>query len=191
MTEEERKEKLLNQKNEQYLAIGKFAVKFEHLIDAIKLKIKMLCGNREEIAILIEPLLAAQTIEMLNNLVEWKIKDFVNEEEKGLYLKLLQDLKTLNTKRNSYIHTMWFIGWVSDKTTDATEFDGRKFITTKKKTWKKLTANDINSATQDCEMFYQIMYTSWSIDIFPIGNVPPFHEFYSRARNGKWNSLRN
>lgn len=192
MTEEERKEKINKQQDEQYLAIGKFVVNYEHLLDAIKFKLKQICGNGEEIKILIEAFPAIQTIEILSNLIEWKIKE-INEsqESKKLFKRLIEDLKTLNTKRNFFVHTIWLIGWTNKDSTDVSEITGKKYLTEKKKIYKKLKTSEINDAIEDCKRFYQIMYTSWTIDKNDKHfKVPPFHELYSRNNKGKWESLR-
>lgn len=192
MNEEERKEKIRLQQDEQYLAIGKFVVNYEHLLDAIKFKLGNICGNNEGIKILIEAFPASQTIEILGNLIDWKTKEWDdNNQSKLLFKYLLQDLKALNTKRNSFVHTMWFIGWSSKDSVDVNEITGQKFLTDKKRTFKSLTASEINDATEDCKKFYEIMYFSWSIDIMHLNyQIPPFHECYSRSRNGKWTFIR-
>ena len=192
MNEEERKEKIRLQQDEQYLAIGKFVVNYEHLLDAIKFKFKFICGNNEGIKILIEAFPASQTIEILGNLIDWKTNEWDDKNQSKLLFKyLVQDLKALNTKRNSFVHTQWFIGWSNKDSVDVSEITGKKFITDKKKTFKTLTTSEINDATADCKKFYEIMYTSWPIDIMPLNyQIPPFHEFYSRSKNGKWTSLR-
>lgn len=191
--DEQQKIRIAQQQDEQYLAIGKFVVNYEHLLDAIKFKLRIICGFGEEIKILIEAFPASQSIEVLGNLVEWKTKDWDDDDQsKKLFKYLIQDLKTLNSKRNSFVHSVWFIDWVDENTTDVSEITGKKFLTEKKKSWKKLTAGEIDDAIDDCKMFYQIMYTSWPVDLLGSPNeVPPFHEFYSRTNSGKWISLRS
>lgn len=192
MNEEERKEKIRLQQDEQYLAIGKFIVNYEHLLGAIKFKIERICGNNEGIKILIEAFPASQTIEILGNLIDWKTNALDdNNQSKLLFKYLVQDLKALNTKRNSFVHSIWFIDWSSKDSVDVSEFTGQKYLTDKKRTFKSLTASEINDATEDCKKFYEIMYFSWSIDIMPFNHqIPQFHEFYSRSKNGKWTFLR-
>jgi len=61
--DEQQKIRIAQQQDEQYLAIGKFVVNYEHLLDAIKFKLRILCGFGEEIKILIEAFPASQSIE--------------------------------------------------------------------------------------------------------------------------------
>lgn len=192
MNEEQRKEKIAKQQDEQYLAIGKFVVNYEHLVDAIKFKFRIICGFGEEIKILIESFQASQLIEVLGNLVDLRTKDLEDGNQSKILLKqLIGDLKLLNAKRNSLIHSVWFIGWVNENTTDVSEITGKKFLTEKKKVWKKLTTLEINDSVADCKKFYEIMYTSWPIDLDLTPNeIPPFHEYYSRTNSGKWISLK-
>lgn len=192
MTEEERKAKLKSQQNEQYLAIGKFVVNFEHLFYAIKNKLRFLCGTAEEVTILLEPFSASQTIGHLSNVLDWKLKNLKEDDpEKLLFKMLISDLKAINSKRNLIVHTMWFIGWSSEKDTDISKFVGHKFSSKKNSKFKKLTAAEIDTGTERCKVLYRLMFTAWTFETYLESyKVPPLTDFYHRESNGHWIELK-
>ena len=184
---ETRKEKLKRQEDEQYHSVGRFVVQFEHLFFAIKNKMKILCGNYEEVSLLLEPFSVRQTIDVLSNLINYKTKNWEKENnDKILFKKLIKDLNTLNQKRNALIHTTWFIGWQSEETTDISEFDGYKFSSQHNFKTKKLTANEINEMTKLSQDLYNVFFTVWPIDIYSKNNLPEFSKIWSRDENGNW-----
>src|SRR5690606_7135175 len=119
------KEKFESQIGELYRSLGEFVVNFEHLMFAAKNKINLLCGLGKENVLLLEPYSARQTIELLNTLIQDRIElGRTDPEDASLFRQLVSDLRTLNTERNKCVHTMWFIGWHSDKDTDFSEARG-------------------------------------------------------------------
>ena len=105
------KKKLAQQQDNQYLAIGKFIVKFEHLFLAIKKKVEGFVGRSEKLLIILEVHSIRQTIDVLKKIIDYRTKDWnIDNPDRILYKDLIKDLNSMNQKRNSVIHTTWFIG---------------------------------------------------------------------------------
>jgi hypothetical protein len=183
-------EKLIKQQEEQYLSIGKFVVKFEHLNLALKNKLEFFVGNSEELKILVEPQSFRISVDFLKKIIAWRTKHWPKEHpDIKLYNNLITDLNNLNNERNSVIHTTWFIGWRNDKTTDMTDFVGFKYSTTTNFKSKKLSAKEIDKLTQKCEILYRVFYTVWSIDNLGM-ELPVFSKIWKRDSPGNWIDLR-
>lgn len=167
-------------KNSQYLAIGKFLVKFEHMIEAMKYRFKFLFSMTKNIELLIKPLSARQMISVLKDLIETKE---ITVEEKELFKKLLKDLEKLNTKRNLLVHSTWYIGWKSkDEDLNKEIFKGRS-----REEFIDMTLTEIENLIVKCEEFHSLFWSLWSIDPEPISNnVPKFNEMWNRSENGNW-----
>lgn len=193
MNEFERKSKLADQIENQYLSIGKFVVNFEHLFSAIKFKIAHLCGWSQETHVLLEPFSVRQTIAALEDIITLKLQTIsVDEKDVNLYKFLIKDLNDLNDKRNVIIHTTWLIGWQNKSSTDVSQFIGHKFSSQLNKKYKTYSAAEIDLLTNRCKTLYSVFYTVWPIDIhLPQEEKIDFYKLYNRDSERNWNEIKN
>lgn len=97
MVAEHLKPKYEAQTAELYRSLGKFVVRFEHLIFATKQKIQMLCGFGQEAALLLEPYTARQSFEMLNSLIDQRAESVtIDEPDTKLFKLLISDLRSID-----------------------------------------------------------------------------------------------
>lgn len=180
------KDKYSAQTADIYRALGKFIVQFEHLMYAAKVKINMLCGLGKETALLLEPYTARQTIDLISDLIAQRTDEVkLDPEDLDLFKRLVSDLRAINTERNRVVHTVWFIGWASDKDTDFSEAHGFKFTSQKHFKVHKISSALFDALSDRCRELYKVMSTGWPIDIEPLRG-PSLSSLFERSSDGRW-----
>ncbi|MFN3444859.1 MAG: hypothetical protein ACK44D_03895 [Bacteroidia bacterium] len=183
--ESDRDNKFKLQEDEQYLSVGKFLVKFEHLTYSMKHKLSSLCGTSTMTDLLLAPYSVKQTLDVLQQVVLLRAKEReIPECDINLYKQLFKDLRLLNDERNTIVHTTWFIGWRSETTVDLLDFEGVKYGFPHSSTTKVYTVERMNLLIDKCETYYRMFWTIWSVD--HIENIPFFSDLWNRDVNGIW-----
>jgi len=130
MNETERKEGWERDTNELYRSIGEFVVKFEHVCSAIQTSIIFLLDraglHNQSIT---QILLAGLTADPLRTLFESLIAEtqVLDDIERKIVKVALNRFQKLTEERNDIVHSVWFIGWGNESTTDFSEVTGMKF----------------------------------------------------------------
>jgi hypothetical protein len=135
--DEERRAKWSMQTEELYAAIGRFAVKFEHVVHAMERCVSTLLtvhGLRN--AALANAVLSGLTADPLlaifrASLVEVRGATSGTEDDRILKA-LFARIRKLIESRNDVIHRMWFVGWAADTDEDFSAVTGIKFKNTGK-----------------------------------------------------------
>jgi hypothetical protein len=187
MVAEHLKGKYEAQTAELYQALGKFVVKFEHLMWAAKHRINLLCGLSQESSLLLEPYTPHQTIDLLNDLIRQRAEKLsLTAEDQELFRALVSDLRSVTSERNKVIHTTWYIGWCSEKDTDFSEAHGHKFSSQMNFKAHKVNAAIFESLSSKCDSLYRVMFTMWPIEIIEEVRGPPLASLFSRTPAGLW-----
>lgn len=189
MTEEQRQQKLKEQSNAQYAAYGEFAVKFEHVCQAVHTAMVFMLlkeGLRnQQVA---HVLLANLTADPLRTLFAALIAETqqLTSQEKKIIDSLLKRFQSLTEKRNDIIHGTWFIGWASTDATDFSTISGFKHHRSSKgasaKSFK-YTVNDFQILTKESESLHKLfmrLHGCFSCDFSVIKNfIVDEHGFVS------------
>jgi hypothetical protein len=136
MDEKERQEKHQQQTQELYAAIGRFAVKFEHVCHAMSdtvlwaLQSDGLQTQRLANAVLSD--LTAEPLRKIFGAVLAVVGDNEVQDEKRIVVKVLKQVQDLTQIRNDVIHRTWFVGWASAEQEDFSSVTGIKFKNTNK-----------------------------------------------------------
>ncbi|MCM3903661.1 MAG: hypothetical protein ND866_18325 [Pyrinomonadaceae bacterium] len=135
MQEKERQEKYKAQTEELYAAIGRFAVKFEHVCHAMADTIFWCLhfdGLRKEG--MANAVLAGLTADPLRKMFGAVLAEARenNEQDKKTIEGVLKRVQKLTESRNNVIHRTWFVGWASSQQEDFSSVSGWKFENTKK-----------------------------------------------------------
>lgn len=186
MVAEHLKGKYEAQTAELYQALGKFVVKFEHLMWATKHRINLLCGFSQEAALLLEPYTPRQTVDLLQDLIKQRMEKLsITEEDQDLFKDLLSDMRSIISERNKTIHTTWYIGWCSANDTDFSEAHGHKFSSQINFKAHKVTAATFESLSSKSDSLYRVMFTMWPIDKEELRG-PSLSSMFSRTAAGLW-----
>lgn len=130
MNESERRERRKNDTDELYREIGEFVVKFEHVGHAIQTGIIFLLdGAGLHNQNVTQILLAGLTAEPLRTLFESLVAETqqLNTNEQVIVKDALNRFQKLTQNRNDIVHSIWFIGWGNEQSTDFTDASGIKF----------------------------------------------------------------
>ena len=163
MNEEDRQKKLKEQSEDQYRSIGKFAVKFEHVCEAIHSTMLFMLHNEGiKNQKVIQVLLANHTAEPLRVLFESLISvtQSLSQEESKIINSVLKRFQELTSKRNDIIHGTWYIGWAATTDTDFSTAIGLKHHRNKAGTTMKrfeFSTCDFDVLTQEAEALAAII----------------------------------
>lgn len=149
---------------ELYQAYGQFVVEFEHVYEAIRTCIIFILydhGLREQkySRILIAHESFNQLLEKLRALV---YLGFEGDPDSYQHLDdLFKHTSNLIKKRNTIIHSTWYIGWGNEYTEDFDVANGTKFRIPKKGNdviTTKYTAGDIDAITNKLKLATNLYY---------------------------------
>ncbi len=137
MNETQRQEKYEKQTEELYAAIGRFAVKFEHVCHAMHSGIaSILQGDELQSQRFANAVLEGLTAEPLRRIFSALVAevrgDQLVDNEKRIFANILKRITELTERRNDIIHRMWFVGWAAPADEDFSKVAGWKFANTNK-----------------------------------------------------------
>jgi hypothetical protein len=187
MVKPELVEKYNQQINEIYRAIGECVVRFEHVAEAIRGRIREFEGKLNLGDLDLGHLQFGDLIRELKKTYSSQ----GNEQHPDFLLEkiLYQDLRDLNDERHRVIHNVWFVGWASEHDTDFSEFTamhpGNKKQNKKAHFIEKQNAQTFQNLTQKCEILYRVLYTYCGIVADQYGG-PNFSDVWRREKNGDW-----
>ncbi len=127
--ENERKAEFDQQTAELYEAVGKFAVRFEHMCQALRSGITFMLQRHglanQNVATL---LLADLTAFPLQNIFSSVLAETVELTDDGRRIinNIMKRCQKLTEERNDVIHNAWYIGWASPQQTDFHETTAMK-----------------------------------------------------------------
>lgn len=155
------------QTDDLYRAIGKFAVKFEHLVFSMRLGIGFILSKHgladQQLSNI---MLAELTAQPMKNILASMIPQIMelSDTDKHILKSILKRVQFLIDKRNEIIHSTWFVGWA--RTTD-TEFDtvhGYKLTREKSGIGAKsfrFRSEDFDKFSDDCDLVAHLVKTLW------------------------------
>ena len=167
MNEAERQEKLRQQTDEQYLAIGKFVVKFEHICRELRDGIMWMLYEKgladQRIAdLMVEGLTAAPLTDRFVSLVAHTQQ--LSPGAEVIVKEILARVRDLIPKRNEVIHGTWFIGWGSTTQTDFSTASLEKICKKKNVARRKrldMRVEDLELLTEEAEALEQLVFRLW------------------------------
>ncbi len=123
------------QTDELYAAIGRFAVKFEHVVHAMQMTVlQTLQVNGLSSQPLANAVTAGLTAEpmtrMFGAVVAEARRSDPGENERRIISNLLKRIRALTEQRNDVIHRTWFVGWASPDQSSFEETVSWKFKNT-------------------------------------------------------------
>jgi hypothetical protein len=135
--EAERKQKYEQQTEEVYAAIGRFAVKFEHVCHAMYLAVMNLLQrhglqNQRLANCVLDGLTAEPLRRMFAAAVAEVRGDQLVNDEKRIFNNIIKRIQQLTETRNNLIHRTWFVGWAAPTDEDFSSAPGWKFKNTGK-----------------------------------------------------------
>lgn len=153
----ERKAKHRSQSDEIYAAIGRFSVKFEQLLEALRMGLiftlhRQGLANQRVIRALLSRLTAAPLRETWGAVLteSYTARPDPAETEKVRRF-LVRTLEEITLQRNTIIHSTWYVGWASPEDEDFSVVSGADFNRTARGgvTFKSLdwTAADFDRET--------------------------------------------
>ncbi len=136
MEPQERELKYQKQTQELYAAVGKFAVKFEHvrhaMDEAIILALYKNGVSNQNIALsLIAPMSAEQLRQAWESVI-YEATESLTDDERKLVHSVSIRIQQLITDRNNILHRTWFVGWASSADEDFSSTSGYKVKNTGK-----------------------------------------------------------
>jgi len=128
----ERSEKYLAQTEELYAAIGRFAVKFEHVVHRMHACVaSLLIASGLKNDALANAVLAGLTADPMLTIFRAVVFEYRGDSLDAPDRKILDNVVTrvrkLIESRNDVIHRTWFVGWAAEFDTDFGEVMGWKF----------------------------------------------------------------
>jgi hypothetical protein len=131
----ERKQKYEQQTEQVYAAIGRFAVKFEHVCHAMYSGVMNLLQqhglqNQRLANGVLEGLTAEPLRRMFAATVAEVRGDQLVGDEKRIFSNVLKRIIQLTETRNDLIHRTWFVGWAAPTDEDFSTVAGWKFKNT-------------------------------------------------------------
>jgi len=167
METSDRKEKYDSQTGQLYEAIGKCAVKFEHVCFAMHQGITLLLGqhglNNQRLA---RVLLADLTAYPLKSILQAMIAEIVSlpPTDKSICDKIFIRVQKLIERRNDIIHSTWFVGWASSEDTDFSTVSGHKWARGKQGADIKsaiYTSEDFEAFAIECDTVAALINRLW------------------------------
>jgi hypothetical protein len=105
-------------------------VKFEHACHAIQFGIigLLACAGLQNQGVA-QIIVAGLTAEPLRKLFQSLVaqSQILNDNEKKILNIMLKRFQELTNERNDIIHSMWFVGWGDENTTDFSQVKGMKY----------------------------------------------------------------
>lgn len=127
---EDQRDKFNQQTELSYNKIGRFVVKYEHMLSAMRFTIQHgLSGHgiSRGSNVLYVMLGAIPELKLVAVLEACYYPLFLNNSESIESLNhVVRDVRSIIEFRNRLVHTQWFIGWTSQKETDWSDFHGDK-----------------------------------------------------------------
>jgi hypothetical protein len=135
MDEAERKQKYEQQTEQIYAAIGRFAVKFEHVCHAMHSGVMNILQQRglqdQKLANAVLEGLTAEPLRRMFAATVAQIRgDQLTGDEKRIFKNILRRVIELTETRNDLIHRTWFVGWAAPTDEDFSTVAGWKFKNT-------------------------------------------------------------
>jgi hypothetical protein len=135
MEEKDRQEKHAIQTEELYAAIGRFAVKFEHVCHVMSSTIVLALQSdglrTQSLANAVSAGLTADPLRKIFGAILAEARDD-DENDKKIITNVLTRVQRLTERRNDVIHRTWFVGWASLEDQDFAGASGFKFVNTNK-----------------------------------------------------------
>jgi len=137
MNETQRQEKYEQQTEQLYAAIGRFAVKFEHVCHAMHSGIASILQRdglqSQRFANAVLEGLTAEPLRRIFSALVAEVRGVqLVDNEKQILANILKRITQLTESRNDIIHRMWFVGWASPADEDFSKVAGWKFKNTNK-----------------------------------------------------------
>jgi len=187
MDEKARQDKYEQETKDLYAAVGKFAVHFEHMCQALRVGITFMLTkhgltNQQVTAILLADLTAIPLQNIFSALIAESVK--LTDESRRIVNNIMKRCHKLTEERNDVIHNAWFIGWASPQDTNFSNTSAMKPHRNKKggdyKVFKRTTEDFLQLVTVVDELTVLINRLWGCIDIdrriennfiFDAGNV--------------------
>jgi len=136
MDKAERQKKYEEQTEQRYAAIGRFAVKFEHVChsmhNAIIFALHSHGLTNQRLANAVLEGLTAPLRRIFGAVIAEIKADKLVGDEKKILTNVLKRIAELTESRNDVIHRMWFVGWAAETDEDFSRVGGWKFKNTSK-----------------------------------------------------------
>lgn len=121
MDKKARQDKYEQQTKDMYVAVGKFAVHFEHMCQALRSGITFMLHahgltNQQITTILLADLTAFPLQSIFSALIAESVK--LTDESRRIVNNIMKRCHKLTEERNDVIHNAWFIGWASPQDTN-------------------------------------------------------------------------
>lgn len=161
------KENYDSQTGQLYKAIGKCAVKFEHVCFAMHQAITVLLGHHGlQNQRLAQVLLADLTAYPLKSILQAMIAEIASlpPTDKSICDKILVRVQKLIERRNDIIHSTWFVGWASSEDTDFSTVSGHKWSRGKQGADFKsatFTSDDFEAFAIECDIVAALIFRLW------------------------------
>ena len=173
-------------------------MKFEHACHAIQFGIigLLACAGLQNQGVA-QIIVAGLTAEPLRKLFQSLVaqSQILNDNEKKILNIMLKRFQELTNERNDIIHSMWFVGWGDENTTDFSQVKGMKYHKNKSgavfKSFAKTVNNfrELSKKAETLEVFFQRLHKllhRWVCSASAIKRLP----IRSPKRPARSNSLR-
>lgn len=166
-TEKERKAQFDRQTAEQYAAVGKFAVHFEHTCQELRTGIIWMLDRHgltnQNVATLLLVRLTADSLQSIFRAILSETVD-LTDDARRIVDDIMSRHQKLREERNEIIHNAWFIGWGSAQQTDFAEITAMKPQRTKEgggfRVFKR-TAEDILKKVGEADELTALINALW------------------------------
>jgi hypothetical protein len=166
---EENRNKHLQQTNEIYQEIGKFAVQFEMLTHAFQMGIQQILSKSGLAnSNLTNIILADQTAYPLKSMLQAMLAEVGNFDDSDRVISnaIFKEAGELIEKRNDIIHSTWFVGWASETDTEFGTTDSVKYTKGKLGAGIKsftFSASEFSQLVVECEIITKKINRLWSV----------------------------
>ena len=163
----ERKAKYDSQTGQLYEAIGRCAVKFEHVCFSMHQGITLLLSvNGLQNQRLSQVLLADLTAYPLKSILQALIAEIVSlpPPDKSICDKIFIRIQKLIERRNDIVHSTWFVGWASSEDTDFSMVNGHKWARGKQGADLKqatYASADFDAFANECDAVAALVHRLW------------------------------
>lgn len=151
-----------------YEAIGKCAVKFEHICFNLRQGITALLGehglNNQRLS---QVLLADLTAYPLKSILQSLIAEIATlpPPDKAICDKIFARVQNLIEQRNDIVHRTWFVGWASSEDTDFSIVSGHKWSRGKQGANPKQVeyeCTDFDAFANECDIAAELVNRLWT-----------------------------
>ena len=162
-----REAKYIEDEDSFYRAIGKFAVKYEHLSFALQTGI-IWCLHKEglrnqQLSQIATANLTMQPLASIFQSMIFELND-PNEQEKQILNEVFKRIQNVSEKRNLVIHCNWFVGYGGTPQGDFSEVSGVKFHRNKRGASAKIPkygVSDFEALSEDCDDLRKLVFHIW------------------------------